>query len=418
MAPAIAPPPNATEAAIASGMPWRRSARRRGEYLAPRVTGLDWIILAFVTLLALYGYGQGFVVGALSLAGFAGGGLAGSRLAPLLLDEGARSPYAPVFALAGAVLGGTLLAIGLERLGRLLRRGLVLPGLGVLDGLLGAVLSGAIGLGLAWLFGAVALQTPGARQLRTDIQRSEILSRLNDVLPPSGSVLNALARFDPFPSISGPEADVPPPRAAIARDPDVVAAGASVVRLHGTACGLGVEGSGWVAGDGVVVTNAHVVAGQDDTVVQIGGDGPELPAVAIGFDPRNDIAVMRVSGLDQPALRLSGAAESGTPGAILGYPLNGPFDVRAARLGVTRSVLSQDAYGQGPVQRPMTALRGLVRPGNSGGPVVDEAGAVLTTVFAATRGRQPRGGFGVPNTVVRDAVARAVGPVSTGPCAS
>jgi S1-C subfamily serine protease len=381
------------------------------------VTGLDWIILAFVILLALYGFGQGFVVGALSLAGFVGGALIGSRLAPLLLEEGSRSPYAPLLALVGAVLGGTLLAVGLESIGRRLRRVIVLPGLGVIDGLLGALLSAVVGLGLAWLFGAVALQTPGARELRGDIQRSEILSRLNDLLPPSGPILNALARFDPFPAISGPDVDVAPPRAAIARDPDVAAAAASVVKIQGTACGLGVEGSGWVAGPGLVVTNAHVVAGQDDTVVQVRGEGSRLDARAVAYDPRNDVAVLRVDGLDAPALDLEGDVVSGTAGAILGFPLNGPYDVRAARVGVTRTVVSQDAYGAGPVQRRMTALRGNVRSGNSGGPVVDADGDVLTTVFAATRGGGPRGGYGVPNAIVRRALDGASGTVGTGPCA-
>lgn len=357
-------------------------------------------------------------MGALSLAGFAVGGFLGSRLAPLLLEEGARSPYAPVLALGGAILGGTLFAVVLEKLGRTVRKVLVLPGLGILDGLLGAVLSACLGLGLAWLFGAVALQTPGARELRADIQRSEILSRLNDVLPPSGPVLNALARFDPFPAINGPSADVPAPRAAIARDPEVRAAAASVVRIRGTACGLGVEGSGWVAADGVVVTNAHVVAGQDDTVVQVGGSGPRLVATAVAFDARNDVAVLRVSGLSAPSLPLAGSVPVGEQGAILGYPENGPYDVRAARVGRTSSVLSQDAYGRGPVERSMTSLRGLVRPGNSGGPVVDGAGRVVTTVFAATRGRRPRGGYGVPNDIVRSALAGASRPVDTGPCAS
>jgi S1-C subfamily serine protease len=382
------------------------------------VTGLDWIILAFVALLAVYGYGQGFVVGALSLAGFLAGAFAGSRIAPLLLDEGARSPYAPLFALVGAVLGGTLLAVGLESLGRRVRSVIDVSVIGAVDGLLGAVLSGAVGFGLAWLFGAVALQTPGARELRSDIQRSAILSRLNDVLPPSGPILNALARFDPFPRISGPDVNVPAPQAAIARDPDVDAAGASVVRIQGTACGLGVEGSGWVAGPGVVVTNAHVIAGQDDTIVQVRGEGPELRARAVAFDPRNDVAVLRVSGLDAPALKLDASPPPGRQGAILGFPLNGPYDVRAARLGETRTVLSQDAYGRGPVQRRMTAFRGRVRSGNSGGPVVGAGGDVLTTVFAATTGRRgPSGGYGVPNAIVRDALQRAGGEVGTGPCA-
>jgi S1-C subfamily serine protease len=382
------------------------------------VTGLDWFILAFVTLLALFGYGQGFVVGALSLAGFAAGAFAGSRLGPMLLEEGSRSPYAPLFALAGAIFGGGLLALGLETVGRRIRGVIRLPGLGVVDGLLGALLSACVGLGIAWIFGAVALQTPGARELRRDVQGSEILSRLNDWLPPSGPILNALARFDPVPRISGPGANVPPPRAAIARDPEVRAAAPSVVRIRGTACGLGVEGTGWVARDGVVVTNAHVVAGQDDTTVEVGGEGPALDATAVEFDVRNDVAVLRVDGLSQPALELGpDEPEVGDQGAVLGYPENGPYDVRAARVGPTRTVVSQDAYGRGPVQRAMTAFRGVVRSGNSGGPVVGEDGRVLTTVFAATTGEGPAGGYGVPNGIVRRTLAGAGSrEVDTGPC--
>ena len=381
------------------------------------MTAVDWIILCVVTLLALYGYGQGFVVGALSLAGFAGGAFAGSRLGPALLDEGARSPYAPLFALGGAVLIGGIAAVLLETVGQKLRRGLVIPGLGVLDGILGAILTAALGLGLAWIFGAVALQTPGARTLREDIQRSEILKRLNATLPPSGAILNALARFDPVPQIRGPRAQVPPPSAAITRDQDIRASAPSVVRLRGTACGLGVEGSGWVAAENVIVTNAHVVAGQDDTIVEMGGQPPQYEARAVHVDAKNDLAILRVTGLEAPALKLAPDPGTGTSGAILGYPQNGPYDVRAARLGVTREVVSQDAYGRGPVRRTMTAFRGLVRSGNSGGPVVGANGRVVTTVFAATTGGGQRGGYGVPNAVVRRALS-SLGQetVSTGPC--
>jgi S1-C subfamily serine protease len=376
---------------------------------------VDWIIVAFVTLLALFGYGQGFLVGALSLAGFALGAFLGGRLAPEILAEGSRSPYAPVFALGGAVLFGGLFALGLETVGRVLRSALVLPGLGVVDGLLGALLSGVVGLGLAWVFGAVALQTPGARSLRADVQQSEILSRLYERLPPA-DVLNLLARFDPFPQIRGPLPGVSPPDRAIARDGRVRAAARSVVRVTGTACGLGVEGSGWVAGDGVVVTNAHVVAGQDDTAVQAGGDGPRLDAEAVAFDAGNDVAVLRVDGLSAPSLALATDPAAGTGGAILGFPENGPYDVRAARIGATTTVKSQDAYGRGPITRAMTTIRGLVRSGNSGGPVVDGSGRVLTTVFAATVGARVRGGYGVPNAVVRRELAQAGRAVDTGPC--
>jgi S1-C subfamily serine protease len=274
-----------------------------------------------------------------------------------------------------------------------------------------------VALGLAWIVGAVALQTPGAASLRHDIQRSAVLQRLNDWLPPSGPILNALARFDPFPRINGPRADVPPPTGAILRDPEVRAASASVVRVLGTACGLAIEGSGWIARPGVVVTNAHVVAGEDDTTVQFRGHGARLDATAVHFDSRNDVAVLRVPGLGGGGLGLAGDPRTGTPAAILGFPEDGPFDARAGRVGATETAISHDAYGNGPVKRSITSLRGLVREGNSGGPMVDGAGQVVTTVFAATVGGPGQGGYGVPNAIVRRALAAVRGPVGTGPCA-
>jgi hypothetical protein len=382
-----------------------------------RVTPLDWFIVAFTALMALWGYAQGLIVGALSLAGFAGGALLGSRLGPLVLEEGSRSPYAPLAALIGALGFGAVLAAGLELLGFHLRHRLG-SRLGILDGIGGAVLVGCLGLGLVWIGGAVALHTPGAGDLREPIQRSAILQQLNERLPPSGPILQALARFDPFPQIEGPDPEVPPPTAAIARDRDVERAGASVVKVLGTACGLGVQGSGWVAGDGIVVTNAHVVAGQDDTTVQVRGEGPRLDAQAIWFDPSNDLAILRAPGAaGVAALRLNVAAAEGTPAAILGFPENGPYDVRPGRLGQTSTVISQDAYGRGQVRRTITALRGLVRSGNSGGPMVDASGRVVTTIFAASVSDGGQSGFGVPDSIVRDALGRASGPVDTGPCA-
>ena len=381
------------------------------------MTPLDWIIVAFTALMAFWGYARGLIVGALSLAGFAGGALLGSRLGPLLLAEGSSSPYAPLAALIGALAVGAVLAAGLELLGFRLSHRLG-SRLGVLDGVGGAALVGCLGLGLVWIGGAVALHTPGASDLREPIQRSAILQELNERLPPSGPILQALARFDPFPQIEGPAPDVAPPTAAIARDPDVERAGGSVVKVLGTACGLGVQGSGWIAADGVVVTNAHVVAGQDDTTVQVRGEGPSLDAQAIWFDSRNDLAILRVPGVSGvAALRLDVGAEEGASAAILGFPENGPYDVEAGRLGQTSTVVSQDAYGRGPVRRTITALRGLVRSGNSGGPMVDAAGRVVTTIFAASVSDGGRSGFGVPDSIVREALGRASGPVNTGPCA-
>jgi S1-C subfamily serine protease len=386
------------------------------------LTRIDWLIVTFTIVMATIGWRQGFVAGAFALVGFAGGAFLGTRIAPALLHDGSSSPYAPLAALVGAIAGGSLFAGMFESVGHLLRRMVPVPGVRTIDGVFGAALSAAIALGLSWLAGAVLLQTPGLADVRRDIQRSAILQRLNAILPPSGPILNALARFDPFPEVDGPAADVPAPSAAIARDPEVKAAASSVVRVLGTACGLAIEGSGWVAGDGLVVTNAHVVAGEDDTVVQEAGVGPKLDATPIAFDKRNDVAVLRVSGLSSSAtpLTLAGDPVSGTSGAILGFPQDGPYSVRAARLGQTRVVVSQDAYGQGPVARSMTTFRGVVRPGNSGGPIVGADGHVLATVFAQSTSTRRHGGFGVPNALVRaalDTAATARGSVSTGPCA-
>ena len=385
-----------------------------------RVTGLDWLIVAFAAILGLFGFRQGFIVGVLSFAGFALGAFLGTRLGPLILPRGSSSPYAPAFGLVGALLGGAILASGLEGVGFRLRRTLILPGFGVLDGALGALLGAALALGIVWIAAAVAAQSPGERTLQADIQQSVILRTLNQILPPSGPVLDALARLDPLPSITGPAPPEAAPNPLVAHDPAVRAASHSVVRVLGTACGLAIEGSGWVIAPETVATNAHVVAGEHDTTVQVGGRGGELRAEALAFDPRHDIALLRVRGLGLGALALSRTSPDGASGAILGYPEDGPLNAEPARIGSTQTVLTQDAYGRGPVERLLTPLRGLVRPGNSGGPVVAPDGHVLTTVFAATVGGGRHGGYGVANATVREALAREQAgggaEVSTGAC--
>jgi len=380
------------------------------------------VIVAFTLLLAFYGYLQGFIVGALSLVGFAIGAFLGTRLAPLLLNQGDHSPYAPLFGLLGALLAGGVFASGLEGLGTRVRSTLRLPGLRTVDGLLGAALTACVGLGIAWIIGAVALDAAGSQPLRSDIQGSTILRALDRILPPSGPILDALARFDPIPSVHGPAANVPAPTARILASAGVKAAGNSVVRVFGTACGLGVEGSGWAIAPGLIVTNAHVVAGETDTTeVQIGGVGAGMPAQAIVFDPRNDIAILRVPGLNVPTLTMAGSTPIGSSAAILGYPLDGPFVAEPARVGQTETVDTQNAYGRGHVLRTITALRGLVRPGNSGGPLVNARGQVIATVFAALTGTPRAGGFAVPDRVVRQELAKARAhpePVSTSTCAN
>jgi S1-C subfamily serine protease len=378
------------------------------------MTVLDWAILAFTIALALWGYRQGLIVGALTLAGFGVGAFAGSRIGPLLLAEGSRSPYAPLCAALGALLIGALTAVTLESFALGLREKVVRRRfLHAADGAGGAALIASVALGLAWVFGAVLLHAPSTAQLRADIQRSVILRRLNDVLPPTGPLLNALNRVDPAPTVLGPAAPVAPPDAKIASDPDVLDAGDSVVRVLSTACGLGIEGSGWVVEPEIVVTNAHVIAGSDDTTVTT-QDGIELAATPIYYGPRNDLALLRV-GAPLPPLPISSQRQEGEDGAVLGYPENGPYSLSPARIGETRETISEDSYGNGPVERTIVAMSGRVRSGNSGGPLVDPRGRVVGTVFAATTSGS-QGGFAIPAEQVREALRQTADEIDTGPC--
>ncbi len=362
---------------------------------------VDWIVLAVVALAALNGLRRGLIAGAFSLAGIAGGAVVGARLAPQFLHGGSSSPYTPLAALAGAVLLGGFVQSAAGMAGGAIRRALfVLPPLRILDSLGGLLLGAAAGLALAWVVGVAALQIPGQVQLRRYVQQSEILRRVNEVVPPR-TVLQALARIDPFPSIVGPAPPPEPPNPRELQLPGVKKAYPSVVRVAGEACGLGVEGSGWVARRGFVVTAAHVVAGVRNPTVQRRGTGSELAATTVAFDRKHDVAVLRVPDLDAPALRLS-VAHYGRAVAILGFPRNGPFDAQAGRIGTTASV---------------TAVAGLIRHGNSGGPAVDASGAVETTIFAARVGS--RSGYGVATRWVGRALQRAgKRPVSTGACST
>jgi S1-C subfamily serine protease len=382
------------------------------------VTGLDWLIIVFALAMAFWGYEQGLIVGFFSLAGFAVGAFLGSRLGPALLADGSKSPYAPATALAGALLLGGMVAVSIEGLAFTVRQRLLAGGprgLVIGEAVGGALLLGLLAFAIAWLFGAVALNAPGAKDLRQAVQRSAILRTLNDAFPPSSTLIKALNRIDPRVAVEGPSPNVGPPDSKIAHDPDVVASKASVVKVLGTACGLGVEGSGWIAAPGLVVTNAHVVAGESDTTVTPPNSGAELDVTPVHYDPTNDLALLRVNGLSAAPLSFAPQVRSGTGGAVLGYPDNGPLTVTPARVGGTGPVVTQDAYGHGPITRELTGLRGEVRSGDSGGPLVDANGHVMGTVFAATTSGKP-GGYAVPDGIVRQALADSSGEVSTGPC--
>jgi uncharacterized membrane protein required for colicin V production len=374
----------------------------------------DWAAIAIVLLAAAGGLRRGLVLSAFSLVGLAAGAYVGSRIAPHVLHGGSSSMWTPVAGLVGAVLGAVLLQFGALAAGSFIRGGMRLTPLRVIDSAGGLLLGGAIGLAIVWVGASVALLSPGQTRLRQEVERSAIVKQLDAALPPR-TLLNLLARIDPFPSIVGPRAPSLPPNSGVLRDASIRAATTRVVKVLGTACGVGVEGTGWFAGRSLVVTAAHVVAGESDTIVRIPGRPFPAPADVVVLDIHNDVAVLRVQGVDLEPLQLADP-RSGAAVAILGYPLDAGLRATPGRIGRTATVLTQDALGHGPVARTIIAVAGQVEHGDSGGPAVDTAGRVESMIFAARLGSAS--GYGVPPSIIRSALARAgTQRVPTGACA-
>ena len=364
---------------------------------------VDWIALGIIVSTAVGGVRRGLVTGVLSLGGLVAGAIVGARAVPGI--AGGLGGWTPLVALFGAAFGAILgQSIGLF-VGHTARKSILpLPPLRILDSAGGVLLGAATGLALCWVVGATLLYAPGQSDLRRFAQESSILSGLTEALPPE-RVMDALERIDTFAAIAGPATGVAAPDSAIAHVPEIASARNSVVRVRGFACGLGIEGSGWIVRRGLVVTNAHVVAGIEAPVIDR-RDGRLTKATVVSFDAGNDVAILRAPGLKGRALPL-GDPERGKTAAILGFPLDGPYVVTPARVGGTARVAARDAYGRVNVGRTVVGFRGDVNSGNSGGPVVDRNGYVVATVFARRQGSTD--GFGVPNDAVQNALAN-VGP--------
>jgi S1-C subfamily serine protease len=379
---------------------------------------LDVLIALFVVVTVVRGARTGFLAGVFSLVGVVVGASAGSRIAHSLMPDDGNSLYGAGITLGSILAFAVLGEVVARTIGGSIRNRLTSPTSEMLDGLGGAALGFVLSLVLVWAVGVFALQSPPLAGLHPAVQDSRILQSLNDRMP-SGFLTQAVAELEPLPRIKGPEPDVAAPEGNIVRDPDVQAATTRALRVTGIACGYGVEGSGWVAGRNLIVTNAHVVAGETATRVQVGGAGRPLLAQIVVFDEKNDIAVLRVNGLGLTPLRLS-APLPGEDAAVIGFPENGPLDIEPARTGATQRVLSSDAYDRGPVERTVTSFRVYVRPGNSGGPAVNANGRVVSTIFAS-RSDSDNSGYGVPSRIVRRHLRSAADrttPVSTGGCAN
>ena len=382
------------------------------------MTTLDALIALFVFLVVLRGARTGLLAGVFSLIGVVLGAALGSRLAPLLLPEGESPIFGAGITLISILAFAVLGEVAARAAGGALRARLSSPTSEALDGLGGAVLGLALSLVLVWAVGFFVLQSLPLTRLHPAVEESRILQALNNRMP-SELLTRAVAEFQPLPQIRGPEPDVAVADERIVRDPEVLAASSRTVRVSSIACGYGVEGSGWVAAPDLVVTNAHVVAGESVTRVQPGGTGPHLRAEVVLFDAKNDVAILRTAALGLAPMTL-GAPRFGEATAVLGFPENGPLDVEPARTGTTQRVISGDAYNRGPVQRIVTSFRVYVRPGNSGGPVVNADGEVVATVFASRAGSSGSG-YGIPTQIVQRrllAAAERTEPVSTGGCAN
>lgn len=377
------------------------------------MTVVDLLALACVALVAVQGAFRGLSAQLLSLAGLAGGALAGSRLAPRALPDAELSPWLPVATLAAALVGALVLGAVAGSLATVVRRSLLVrPALRLADAAGGTAVGAALGLGLAWLVAVVALHQP-ALGLRPPVQRSVLLPALVRAVPPE-PVLGALARFDPLPLLRGlPGPRLPPPDAAVLRSPGVRAAADSVVKVVGTSCGIGVQGSGWTVRPGVVATNAHVVAGQDETHV-LARDGRRVPAEVVYVDAGNDVALLRARGLRTAPLAVDAGASFPRRVALLGYPGNRALVAAPATAGPPRSVVAPDAYERRARLRVVVPLRGHVERGASGGPAVDRRGRVVAMIFGGARGNG--GALGVPVRLVLRGLAAPLRPVSPGPC--
>jgi S1-C subfamily serine protease len=374
----------------------------------------DGIAIVIVLIAAFGGMRRGLVLSAFSLVGLAAGAYVGSRIAPHVLHGGSTSTWTPVAGLVGAVLGAMLLQFAALLAGSFVRGGLRPAPLRLLDTAGGLLLGLAIGLAIVWVGASVALLSPGETRIRAEVERSAIVRQLDAGLPPR-TLLNLLARIDPFPSIVGPRPPTLPPSEGVLRDPSIRDATTRVVKVLGTACGVGVEGSGWVAANDLVVTAAHVVAGEENTTIRIPGQVLPRLADVVVLDVHNDVAVLHVEGLGLNPLPLADP-RSGAAVAIIGYPLDGGLRATPGRIGLTATVLTQDALGHGPVARTITAVAGEVEHGDSGGPVVDAAGRVQSSIFAARLGSAS--GYGVPPSIIRADLARAgTQRVDTGACA-
>lgn len=354
---------------------------------------LDLAILAVAFVAAISGYRSGALGSLLSLFGVVLGAVAGVLLAPHVvshLDGRLTRLFLTLFLILGLVVIGEIAGVVLGRAARAAIRNPVLRGI---DSTVGVALQVVTILLAAWVL-AIPLASSDQPKLAAAVRGSRILTTVDQVAPDPvtqklRASLDRLVDTSGLPDVLGPFGRVPPanvdaPDPALAADPVVAATRPSVAKIRGvaTSCQKVLEGSGFVVAPNRVMSNAHVVAGSESVTVEL--DGQTYDATVVSYDPEADISILDVPNL--PALPLGfdmREAASGTDAVVMGFPGGGDFTATPARIHEIISLNGPDIYHTTTVNREVYTIRGTVRQGNSGGPLIDREGRVLGVVFGA-----------------------------------
>jgi S1-C subfamily serine protease len=388
------------------------------------LTVLDLVLILMLLSYLFYGLRNGFFVTAGGIAGFAAGAVAAFVSVPLVSDfvedSGWRLTAIVATVVVLIVLGH---AVG-TMIGRSIRSAVRIRPLRAVDRLVGGGVNVVVAaLVMSMLaFSVSALGVPLVSQLLAD---SKVIRFIDGATPTPVKATMAQLRStvigDGIPKLIegiGPQQPVPVPNATT-DTPALNRAGASVLRIAGTAfqCGQNQTGSGFVVAPGRVVTNAHVVAGVPEPVVEI-PDGGAMQGRVVYFDSRHDLAVLAVDGLPSQPLPLSPNLPAGSPAAFAGYPHGGPFQSKPATVQDIATVLVPDIYGDSPAPANVYRLAGDVQPGNSGGPLLTTQGQVAGVIFAKTTSNSALG-FAITMDELSPVAAQAPSlsaPVSPGQC--
>ncbi|MEE1756808.1 MarP family serine protease [Streptomyces sp. SP18CS02] len=358
---------------------------------------LDILLLVAAVWFAIVGYRQGFVVGILSVIGFLGGGLVAVYLLPLvwgpLTDDAKVSTTAAVVAVVVVIVCASVGQAFTTHLGNRLRRYITWSPARALDATGGALVNVVAMLLVAWLIGS-ALAGTSLPTLGKEVRNSKVLLGVSRVMPVQASTwfadFSSVLAQNGFPQVFSPFANEPitevrAPDPALVDSPVAARAQRSIVKVVGTApsCGKVLEGTGFVFAERRVMTNAHVVGGVDEPTVQIGGQGRLYDAKVVLYDWQRDIAVLDVPDLEATPLQFTGTdARTGDSAIVAGFPENGAYDVRSARVRARINANGPDIYHRGEVRRDVYSLYATVRQGNSGGPLLTPDGKVYGVIFA------------------------------------